>query len=366
MSAQHRRETHARAATSRAAQPIEVIELSDDDESPARKPAPKRSLDQAPAPAPKRQMAPPPRMPPPAEVQAAKVRDAASQLAAYLPTLCCVDAHFSARQISNWDCGYANAAAVCATMANNRAPSLAKGGVRGTFGASLRGGAGAREIQRLVEGAWLEGFDPQGARHYGRTLVGKTGKKGWLGAAECLVLLWHLRVEAFIVEIVHKAKAGAALYGVAKSCFESSTAEPELHAAASSGDSGGASSSSSSSRRDEVRTGCTDRAPLFLQWKGHSVSIVGVLPAPHERLIIRDPRDRTEQLRLLRPSEFDGDQYQIVVCGRPSARGGAERSAHAMSDGQAARRIGDDPDPAAVFMQDGKWAYSGWCHLRFW
>ena len=53
MSAQHRRETHARAATSRAAQPIEVIELSDDDESPARKPAPKRSLDQAQAPAPK-------------------------------------------------------------------------------------------------------------------------------------------------------------------------------------------------------------------------------------------------------------------------------------------------------------------------
>ena len=261
--------------------------------------------------------------------------------------------------VTTWDCGYANTAALCATLSGGPCPWLAARGLGRVVG--------AREIQQLVESAWREGFDPEGARFHNGQLVGKQGKRGWLGAAECIILLWHLRVEAFIIEIVERSRAGAALYAIAKACLTAAEATTSHDVDGRSSakrpraaiDGGGGDASSSTT---ETPTRCTFRAPLMLQWAGHSVSIVGVLPPPHQRLVVRDPRDRAGRLRLYSPAHFDGGQYQVVVCGRPCTNGAAV-AMHRLGDAQATHRTGD-PDPAAV-LDRGKWEYAHWCQLRF-
>ena len=75
------------------------------------------------------------------------------------------------------------------------------------------------DLQRLLEAAWREGFDPDGARHFRGKLAGKNGESAMIGAGEWVALLWHLRVEAFVVEVVDRRGAGTAVYRVASACF---------------------------------------------------------------------------------------------------------------------------------------------------
>jgi hypothetical protein len=285
------------------------------------------------------------------------MREACAALAGHRPSLCCANARMP-RQTCDWDCGYANTASMCATLTAGARPSLAARGLGG-------GGAAVAHIQRLVEGAWREGFDPESARQFGGSLAGKTGRAGWLGAPESLVLLWHVRAEAFIVEIVQRAEAGAAVYSVASACFAEAPADgaddaspgeraPKRQRCAD----GGVAPSPSAG-------GCTARAPLLLQHEGHSRTIVGVLPAPHERVILRDPKDAPRRLRIVPLSQLNGRQYQIVCAGRPTARDGATAAALTLNDERAASRLGRDPEPAAVLDRMGRWRHASWCGLRF-
>ena len=333
---------------------------------------------------------------PPAELKTIHdVAAAAAALTAFRPSLCCVDARLP-KQSTHWDCGYANTAAICATLANGPRQSLK--------GHGLGGSIEPRGLQKLIEAAWREGFDRESARQFQHRLVGRTGKAGWIGAPECLALLWHVRVEAFVVEIVKRANAGAAVYKIAKACFavDPAPAAPAAGGGGSSAGSNGGGSSSAvvidlrsddeeSPERQKKRQKRTDeeaaapspspsfstRPPLLLQHQGHSRTIIGVLPPPNERLIVRDPTDAQGTIRLLAPSELDGKQYQIVACGPPRAfpQGGAAdirgpvamaREFFTLTNEPAARRarVGE-PEPAAALMEDGKWEYAAWCHLRF-
>ena len=49
------------------------------------------------------------------------------------------------------------------------------------------------KIQRLIEGAWQKGFDPQGAEQLGSHVVG-TSK--WIGATEIVATLSALKVKS--------------------------------------------------------------------------------------------------------------------------------------------------------------------------
>ena len=49
-----------------------------------------------------------------------------------------------------------------------------------------------------------------------------------IGAGEWVALLWHLRVEAFVVEVVDRRGAGTAVYRVASACFAQPAADDEV------------------------------------------------------------------------------------------------------------------------------------------
>ena len=68
-------------------------------------------------------------------------------------------------------------------------------------------------------------------------------------------------------------------------------------------------------------------------------------------------------MRCYAPHRLDGKQYQLVVLGR--ADEGCRGQAVSLTDGQAARRYNSDPDPAAAWRENGQWAHSEWCRLRF-
>ena len=277
---------------------------------------------------------------------------AAALLAPHQPVLCCTGSRLSC-QVEEWDCGYANVESLCATIAATH-PSL-------VAASRLRLVKGHREIQRLVEGGWQEGLDPEGYEAYNGNLVGKTGRPAWLGADGSLTLLWHLRVEAFVVEVVDRVGAGDAVYSIAAACLERG-GEPGREPG------GGAPSRKrqrGSSREDEEEPesfGST-RPPLLLQHQGHSRSILGVLPPPSRRLLLRDPRDAPGKLQLVRPDELDGRQYQVTVAGRAQARGGATAGALSLSEEEVGRRRGS-PEPAAI-LQHGVWQHASWCGLKF-
>ena len=211
-------------------------------------------------------------------------------------------------------------------------------------------------------------------------------------------VLWHVRVEAFLVEVVSEAGAGEAVFRAASTWFS-----------AERGGGGGGSGGGSHKRRRSEH--CTERLPLMLQHQGHSRLIVGVLASP-ARLLIRDPSDSNARtVHVIEPRTLNGTQYEILACGRAEAtrrservgdgshhRGsggsgsegaggaggagggstgasgssggssssGGGRDSHglALSEAQAKRRQRQDLNPAAIW-ENGKWLYSAWCELRF-
>ena len=229
------------------------------------------------------------------------------------------------RQKTAWDCGYSNLAALLRT--------LEKHGVLPSVLATQGIPTEITDLQLTIEAAWRAGFDQGSAGQFRNRLTGQKGKSGEIGAPEVLAALWHLQIDAFIVEIVQQAGAGRAVFHVAAAYFQSSHSELRTSG--------------------HLNVHCSSRPPLFLQRDGHSTSVLGVLSSP-PRLIIRDPGDaNAHMLRCMHPSELEGQQYQLV--GVTGKRVCAE---------DFLSRRGEDPEPAAVWDQ-GCWTYSRWFKMRF-
>jgi len=275
-----------------------------------------------------------------------------------------------ARQQHNWDCGYANIMALLQTLARRRAPSAATS-VAVSAAASATGFAeewptSIAAVQRTIVAAWRAGYDRRSAEQYHWRLLGKEGRAGWIGAPECLALLCHLRLDAFLVEVVQRASAGSAVYAVAAAWFAlpSSSAPRELNegstshatsrpAAHSAGNPALGAGAGMDIDPGLSMAGRSRRPPLYLQHQGHSRTLIGVLRAPR-RLLVRDPKDAPlEQLRCIAPEHFDGKQWQIV--------GVTDR---ALSEEEALTRRSGVPDAAARWDR-GRWEYSDGFTLRF-
>ena len=294
---------------------------------------------------------------PPRELHGA-LAEVARQLAAFGPALCRADAVLP-RQSFNWDCGYVNVAATLRTLACSN---------------DLDDGDEIGAIQRLVERAWRAGFDPVGADEFGGTLVGKSGKRAWIGAPESLVVFWHLRIEAFVVDVREPRGAGAAVHAVASAYFR-----PPSESAARA---------PSSRKRGAPEGADGARPPLVLHRKGHSYLLVGTLATP-PAVLLRDPEDDVGTIRCVPTAMLDGRQYQIVGTGpaeprRAEAEGRAPkrgRSAPGAAPGcrlsaiEAARRRREpnvvNAGLAASWRKGGgwlagaRWQYAPWCELRF-
>ncbi|XP_064804076.1 zinc finger-containing ubiquitin peptidase 1-like isoform X2 [Oncorhynchus masou masou] len=163
-------------------------------------------------------------------------------------------------------------------------------------------------VQVLIEGAWREGLDPQGATHFNQRLQ---GTRAWIGATEIYSLCTSLRVSARVLDFHQPTGPGDThprLFDWVKQYFSQTGA------------------------RLPPRVVQTTQPPLYLQHQGHSRSIVGVeqkkngslclllldpgcSPGDVRKLLSQDGSTVSTAVRRMR--KFSGNlkhrQYQVVV-----------------------------------------------------
>ncbi|XP_024272358.1 zinc finger-containing ubiquitin peptidase 1 isoform X2 [Oncorhynchus tshawytscha] len=166
-------------------------------------------------------------------------------------------------------------------------------------------------VQVLIEGAWREGLDPQGATHFNQRLQ---GTRAWIGATEIYALCTSLRVSARVLDFHQPTGPGDThprLFDWVKQYF---------------------SQTGASGARLPPRVVQTTQPPLYLQHQGHSRSIVGVeqkkngslclllldpgcTPGDVRKLLSQDGSTVSTAVRRMR--KFSGNlkhrQYQVVV-----------------------------------------------------
>ena len=240
------------------------------------------------------------------------------------PALCRQEGWTLPEQREDWTCGYANLGALLQCLAS---------GGRQHLPTSTEPAA----LQALIERAWEEGFDPEGRAEFGGRLVGKRGKRGWIGTPEMAAALWHLRVDALVVEIDNEQGAGRGsgngVFEAVRACLAPARGQPPQH--------GG-----------EAVTAL----PIVLQGDGHSRTVLGLsgsaANAPRgPELVLSDPK---RGVLGEAPRTLDGKSYQLVV-----VRGDGQRR---LGEAEARRQRGV-PQAAALWRQ-GKWLTSGWCPLN--
>lgn len=239
------------------------------------------------------------------------MRAVSRELQAYDVTMC-ADEACMARQFDTWTCGYENLSSLLRSIGRRQLHSVP---------ADLRPPA----LQRVIEEAWRDGFSP-------RDKTKLVGTRKWIGGPEWIIALWHLRLNALIIEVAGDGRSARGPGGAG-------------HAVAAA-----------------VRTclACCTDLPILLQHQGHSRTVLGVLARPC-RLVLRDPNDQPGELRCVPPSELDGKQYQIVVV-RNRSRAGAAVPVGLSADEARGRR--GEPSSAAVWTAAG-WEYEAFCKMRF-
>ncbi|XP_075410745.1 zinc finger-containing ubiquitin peptidase 1 [Tenrec ecaudatus] len=207
-----------------------------------------------------------------------------------------VDHFHSSLGDKGWGCGYRNFQMLLSSLLQNDA-----------FDDCLRGMSipCIPKIQTMIEDAWKEGFDPQGASQLNNRLQ---GTKAWIGACEVYTLLTSLRVKCHIIDF-HKSTGPL---GTHPRLFEWIL------------------NYYSSEREGNPKVVCTSKPPIYLQHQGHSRTIIGIEERKNRTLclLILDPgcpsremqkllKQDTEASSLKQLRKFVGNlkhkQYQIVA-----------------------------------------------------
>ncbi|XP_076838247.1 zinc finger-containing ubiquitin peptidase 1 [Brachyhypopomus gauderio] len=164
-------------------------------------------------------------------------------------------------------------------------------------------------VQALIEAAWAEGMDPQGASHFSGRLQ---GTRAWIGATEMYAVLTTHRVRARIVDF-HQPTGPSGTHSKLFEWVKNYFSLP-----------------SSKGSRLPPRVVKTILPPIYLQHQGHSRSIVGVEERRNGSvcLLLLDPGSSPADVRKLlthsaasasitRMRRFPGHlkhrQYQVVV-----------------------------------------------------
>ncbi|KAM4695155.1 zinc finger-containing ubiquitin peptidase 1 isoform 1-T2 [Discoglossus pictus] len=160
------------------------------------------------------------------------------------------------------------------------------------------------KIQSMIESAWKEGFDPQGASHFNGRLQ---GTKAWIGACEVYCLLTSMLLKCRIIDF-HKPSSQS---GTHPFLFEWVL-----------------NYYSSDTRSGKVI--CTSKPAIYLQHQGHSRTIVGIEERKNKTycLLLFDPGCPAGIMQKLLNQNLDGaalkplrkylgslkhKQYQIVA-----------------------------------------------------
>lgn len=203
-----------------------------------------------------------------------------------------------------WDCGFRNIQNLTgAILAGPGAQLLATQGVTDV--------PSIPEIAGRIEAAWRRGFDPSGAADYDGALA---DKKEWIGATEALVLFRSLGLSATQYDFDTPAETERkAMFTWVYNQFESrcKDAPCALHG------------------RPWRKIGQTESVlPMFCQWHGHSVTIVGAekTRTGDVSLLILDPsrgfytdlvssnvNRRALMRRSINHPQFKHPRFQIVM-----------------------------------------------------
>lgn len=141
------------------------------------------------------------------------------------------------------------------------------------------------QLQTFLENSWKHGFDERGAQHYKRRIVGKSAL---IGAIEVSTILSYLHLDSAVIQFIKIPESRGLLgpfvwqyfsQGPCLTCGRSSASVSSWSSAerllllASHANCKSDKSSTSSMNQDSCSCPIL---PLYLQWEGHSVCIVGV------------------------------------------------------------------------------------------
>lgn len=185
------------------------------------------------------------------------------------------------------------------------------------------------QVQQTLENSWSAGFDEQGAEHYQHGIVGTQAQ---IGAVEVSTCLAFLGIENAVIQFItcHESRSLLAPFcaayfskqsGACPYCQDSKSSHAAAQQLLRIAENSNVSSLSSPS--------CPCPSfPLYLQWKGHSVSVIGVECGSDggkvKNLLVFDPLQKGSKLkesllkRDLKPlrlsvSKLEKRDCQIVV-----------------------------------------------------
>ncbi|CAJ1904998.1 unnamed protein product [Cylindrotheca closterium] len=245
------------------------------------------------------------------------------------------------QQHENWSCGYRSLQMVLTALLPRLPIHHAYYQVvprRGSYVAIPSLG----QIQSTLEQAWKEGYDPQGARHYQRRILGKTGKSGELGALEISSVMAYWGLDATVIQFITCHQSRRLLPIFVKSYFAKALGKEDCPCCCGAGDRGGGGSikgSTAIQSGDAGKNITLDSAamankllqfaeaslsieetcdcpvlPLYLQWEGHAVTIVGY-HEQNDRFLVFDPRKKaprnSSQQQQIQPPKHLWSTFQL-------------------------------------------------------
>jgi hypothetical protein len=175
------------------------------------------------------------------------------------------------------------------------------------------------QIQSVIESAWRDGFDPDGAAHFRHNL---RGKRCFIGAVEVYSVLTFWGIDATIIQFIRCPESREELPRFIKSYFSKSLGRQACPFCSAKGDFSTTCSATefanrllTSASNDKGHPGnrkcqCPPM-PLYFQWEGHSVTIVGVDDATDEFLVF-NPQQKQGPTRL-RISPLVARDTQILM-----------------------------------------------------
>ncbi|KAM6186453.1 zinc finger-containing ubiquitin peptidase 1 isoform 2-T2 [Rhynchocyon petersi] len=192
-----------------------------------------------------------------------------------------VDHFHSSLGDKGWGCGYRNFQMLLSSLLHNDA-----------YDDCLKGMSipCLPKIQSMIEDAWKEGFDPQGASQLNNRLQ---GTKAWIGACEVYTLLTSLGVKCHIVDF-HKSTGPL---GTHPRLFEWIL------------------NYYSSEREGSPKVVCTSKPPIYLQHQGHSRTVVGIEERKNRTLclLIFDPGCPSREMQKLLKQDIEARKQASQV-----------------------------------------------------
>ncbi|XP_061482282.1 zinc finger-containing ubiquitin peptidase 1 isoform X3 [Rhineura floridana] len=179
-----------------------------------------------------------------------------------------------------WGCGYRNFQMLLSSLLRNS-----------TYEDCLKDNSSIPcipKIQSLIEDAWKEGFDPQGASHFNSTL---RGTKAWIGACEIYSLLTSLRLKCQVIDFYQPTGP--------------SGTHPRLLE--------WVLNYYSSDKENGAKVVCTSKPPIYLQHQGHSRTILGIEERKNKTLclLIFDPGCPSQEMQKLLKG-IDGNSLRLL------------------------------------------------------